>query len=44
MFARTLLLLPVLASTVLAMQAGRPMPDHDAFVKATRDNLLRSQR
>jgi len=44
MFARTVLLLPVLASTVLAMQAGRPMPEHDAFVKATRDNLIRSQR
>jgi hypothetical protein len=25
-------------------QALRPLPDHDPFVKATRDNLIRSQR
>jgi hypothetical protein len=41
---RVLLLLPVVVSTVLAAQAPRPLPDHDSFVKATRDNLLRSQR
>jgi hypothetical protein len=37
-------LLPCLAGTVLASQDGRPLPNHDAFVRATRDNLIRSQR
>jgi hypothetical protein len=44
---RALLLLPFLASTLLAMQSGngaRPLLDHDTFVRATRDNLIRSQR
>src|SRR6185503_19976732 len=44
MFGRPLLLVPLLAASVLAMQATRPLPNHDAFVKATRDNLIRSQR
>ena len=26
------------------MQVERPLPDHDTFVRATRDNLIRSQR
>ena len=49
------LVLPFLATTLLAMpirlaglaqgtQAARPLPAHEPFVKATRDNLLRSQR
>jgi hypothetical protein len=48
------LLLPLLVSTVLAMSSrlavlaqgsdGRPLPDHDTFVRATRDNLVQSQR
>jgi hypothetical protein len=41
---RVLLCLPVVISTALAAQAPRPLPDHDSFVKTTRDNLLRSQR
>jgi hypothetical protein len=44
MLGRPLLLVPLLAASVLAMQATRPLPNHDAFVKATRDNLIRSQR
>jgi len=52
MAVRFVLLLPVLAATVLAMpirvtvlaQGTRPLPDHDPFVKATRENLIRSQR
>jgi hypothetical protein len=44
MRGRTILLVPLFTVSVLAMQAGRPLPDHDAFVKATRDNLMRSQR
>lgn len=43
MVARTLLLVSVLAASVLA-QTTRPLPEHDPFVKATRDNLIRSQR
>ncbi len=27
-----------------SMQGERPLPDHDAFVRATRENLIRSQR
>ena len=41
---RVVLLLPFLASTVLLAQSARPLPDHAPFVKATRDNLIRSQR
>jgi hypothetical protein len=44
MIGRTLLAVPLLAGSLLAMQAERPLPDHDAFVRATRDNLIRSQR
>jgi len=44
MIARTLFLVPFLAASVLAMQGTRPLPEHDPFVKATRDNLIRSQR
>jgi hypothetical protein len=44
MIARGLLLVPLVAAGLLAGQAARPLPDHDAFVKATRDNLIRSQR
>jgi hypothetical protein len=46
MIGRTLLLVPLLAASALAlaMQATRPMPEHDQFVRATRDNLIRSQR
>jgi hypothetical protein len=44
MVLRILLLLPFFAATLLAMQATRPLPDHDTFVRATRDNLIRSQR
>jgi hypothetical protein len=39
-----LLLLLACASALVAAQDGRPLPDHDAFVRATRDNLLRAQR
>jgi hypothetical protein len=49
------LLLPLLAATMLAppvrlvalaqaSHLARALPEHDPFVKATRDNLLRSQR
>jgi hypothetical protein len=55
MLGRTLLFASLLAVGVLAMpvrlaslaqggQVARPLPDHDPFVKATRDNLIRSQR
>jgi hypothetical protein len=44
MAGRILLLLPFLASTLLAMQPTRPLPEHSSFVRATRDNLIRSQR
>jgi hypothetical protein len=44
MVARILLLVPLFAAGLLAAQATRSLPDHDAFVKATRDNLIRSQR
>jgi hypothetical protein len=44
MVFRVLLLLPLVATTVLAMQGARPLPEHDTFVRATRDNLIRSQR
>lgn len=44
MIGRTLLLLPLLAGSMLAMQVERPLPDHNTFVRATRDNLIRSQR
>ena len=44
MIGRTLLVLPLLAGSLLAMQAERPLPDYDTFVRATRDNLIRSQR
>jgi predicted secreted protein len=44
MIARALLLIPLVAASLLARQVVRPLPDHDAFVKATRDNLIRSQR
>ena len=40
---RILLLVPLFTATLLA-QATRPLPDHDMFVRATRDNLIRSQR
>jgi hypothetical protein len=43
MIGRLLLLVPLLASTLIAMQ-GRPLPEYDSFVRATRDNLVRSQR
>jgi len=44
MVARILVLLPLLASTLVAMQGASPLPDHHTFVRATRDNLIRSQR
>jgi hypothetical protein len=44
MLGRTLVLVPLLAAATLAAQGARPLPDHDPFVKATRENLLRSQR
>lgn len=44
MVLRIFLLLPIFAATLLAQQATRPLPDHDTFVRATRDNLIRSQR
>jgi hypothetical protein len=52
MLVRFVLLLPLLAATVLAMpirvtalaQGAKPLPSHDPFVKATRENLIRSQR
>jgi hypothetical protein len=55
MLGRVLILVPCLAASVLAVPfplatpaqgppVTRPLPDHDAFVKATRDNLIRSQR
>ena len=44
MIGRTLLVLPLLAGSMLAMQGERPLPDHNTFVRATRDNLIRSQR
>ena len=43
MVLRILLLVPLFAATLLA-QTTRPLPDHDMFVRATRDNLIRSQR
>jgi hypothetical protein len=43
MALRTLLLLPLLGASMLASQ-GRPLPEYEVFVKATRDNLIRSQR
>jgi hypothetical protein len=44
MIGRTLALVPLLTASVLAMQSIRPLPDHEPFVRATRDNLMRSQR
>ena len=44
MIGRTLLAVPLFAGSLLAMQAERPLPDHDMFVRATRDNLIKSQR
>jgi hypothetical protein len=44
MIARALLVIPFAAATLLASQAALPLPDHDVFVKATRENLIRSQR
>jgi hypothetical protein len=54
MALRTLLLLPLFAASMLAFpirlaslaQGGqaRPLPEYEGFVKATRDNLIRSQR
>jgi len=43
MRVRTVLVLPFLATTLLA-QVSRPLPEHEPFVRATRDNLIRSQR
>lgn len=50
--ARFVLLLPLLVAAATTTpirlaalaQGARPLPDQDSFVKATRDNLLRSQR
>jgi hypothetical protein len=39
-----LFLVLVSVSALVAAQDGRPLPDHNAFVRATRDNLLKSQR
>jgi hypothetical protein len=56
MIVRIVLLLPLLATTsVVAMptrlaplaqgsQATRPLPEHDTFVRTTRNNLVRAQR
>lgn len=59
MLARIILVLPLLATTLLAspfgvmqggpersrgVQSARPLPEHDTFVRTTRDNLIRSQR
>ena len=59
MLVRIVLVLPFIASTLLAMpfdvaqgnaersrevRGVRPLPEHDPFVRATRDNLIRSQR
>jgi hypothetical protein len=45
LFAATLLAQPIrLASLAQGSPATRPLPDHDIFVRATRDNLIRSQR
>jgi hypothetical protein len=53
MLARFVLLLPLLFVVIpaapirvsaLAQSGPRPLPDFDTFVKATRDNLIRSQR
>lgn len=44
MIGRVVLLIPLLASTLLAAQAARPLPEYEPFVRATRDNLIRSQR
>jgi hypothetical protein len=55
MLVRFVLLLPIVATTLLVLpfqlvglaqgsQGGRPLPENSSFVKATRDNLLRSQR
>ena len=43
MIGRALLLTPLLAATLLA-QSARPLPEYEPFVKAARDNLIRSQR
>ena len=39
-----LLALPIVVSVLWSAQAPPPLPNHDAFVKETRDNLERSQR
>jgi hypothetical protein len=52
MLVRLVLIVPLLVATVLATpirltalaQGARPLPDNDPFVKATRENLIRSQR
>jgi hypothetical protein len=47
LLASTLLVSPVHLGGAEQSQgapAARPLPEHDAFVKATRDNLMRSQR
>jgi hypothetical protein len=41
---RFVLVLPFVATVVLAGQIVRPLPEHDPFVKTTRENLIRSQR
>ena len=39
-----LLVVPLFTGAVFAAQVPRPLPDHDAFIVAARDNLARSQR
>jgi hypothetical protein len=41
---RWLLLAPIFAGMLLVAQTQTPLPNFDAFVRATRDNLIRSQR
>ena len=43
MRVRFVLVLSFLATTLLA-QGARPLPEHETFVRAARDNLIRSQR
>src|SRR5262245_29566953 len=53
MLVRLVLLAPLLAATLLlapirlaalAQGGARPLPEHDTFVRTTRENLIRSQR
>jgi|SoiMethySBSTD1v2_1073268.scaffolds.fasta_scaffold00036_90 hypothetical protein len=45
LFATALMVAPIrLAALAQGSQGARPLPEHEMFVRATRDNLVRSQR